>query len=93
VVDSADRVYELVVSNPHLGTSVVADGRVLSKLEPGDRVRVQRADVRFQQIVVPGHSYYRRLREKLGWGGQLRGSGAESPESKAEGGGRKPAGG
>jgi NAD+ kinase len=71
VVDSADRVYELVVSEPHPGTSVVADGRVLARLEPGDRVRVERAEAQFKLVDIPGHDYYRTLREKLGWGGRL----------------------
>ena len=71
VVDSADRVFELVVANPHEGTTVVADGRVLGKMKPGDRVRIARADARFKLVKVAGHSYYRTLREKLGWGGQL----------------------
>ena len=71
VVDSADRVYELVVSEPKGGTSVVVDGRVLCMLQPGDRVRVQRAAVQFKLVAAPGHSYYRTLREKLGWGGRL----------------------
>ena len=54
------------------GTAAVVDGRVLCTLEPGDRVRVRQADVRFKMIAVPGHSYYRTLREKLGWGGRLK---------------------
>ena len=69
VVDSADRTYELVVPRPNAGTSLVCDGKVLSRLEPGDRIRVQRADARFGLVAVPGHSYYRTLRDKLGWGG------------------------
>lgn len=72
VVDSAERVYELVVENPHAGTSVVVDGHVLCTLEAGDRVRVERAAVRFTLVAAPGHSYYRTLREKLGWGGRLK---------------------
>jgi NAD+ kinase len=71
VVDSADRVYEMAVTNPTDKTSVVADGRVLSAVEPGDRIRVEQAAVRFKLIAAPGHSYYRTLREKLGWGGRL----------------------
>ena len=71
VVDSADRLYELVVSKPGPGTSVVVDGIVLATLEPGDRVRVRRAEPTFRLIAAPGHSYYRTLREKLGWGGRL----------------------
>jgi NAD+ kinase len=70
VVDAADRVYELSVANPSPGTSVVVDGRVLCALEPGDRVRVERAHARFKLIAAPGHSYYRTLRDKLGWGGR-----------------------
>lgn len=72
VVDSAERVYELTVERPNEGTSVVADGRVLGTLAPGDRVRVERADVTFKLVAAPGHSYYRTLRDKLGWGGRLR---------------------
>ncbi len=44
VVDSAERKYELVVREPHPGTSVVADGRVVCNLESGDRVRVERSE-------------------------------------------------
>ena len=71
VVDSADRVYELAVANPHPGTTVVVDGAVLATLQPNDRVRVQRAQATFRLVEAPGHSYYRTLREKLGWGGRL----------------------
>ncbi|MBX9791270.1 MAG: NAD(+)/NADH kinase [Pirellulales bacterium] len=72
VVDSAERKYELEVTRPNPGTTVVADGRTLSLMAPYDRVRIVRAQPKFQLVEVPGHSYYRTLREKLGWGGQLR---------------------
>ncbi|MCL4193526.1 MAG: NAD(+)/NADH kinase [Thermoguttaceae bacterium] len=72
VVDLADRVYELEVLRPNPGTSAVADGRVLCTLERADRVRVERARPRFLLVSAPGHSYYRTLREKLGWGGRLK---------------------
>jgi len=72
VVDSADRVYELVVANAREATPVVVDGRILCTLEPGDRVRVEKADARFTLVAAPGHGYYRTLREKLGWGGRLK---------------------
>src|SRR5689334_11811715 len=71
VVDSAERVYELVVPKPHVGSSLVVDGIVVAPLEPQDRVRLTRAESRFQLLAVPGHNYYRTLREKLGWGGRL----------------------
>jgi NAD+ kinase len=72
VVDAADRVYELQVRRPHPGTTLVCDGKTMSLLISGDRVRVSRADVTFGLVAAPGHSYYRTLRDKLGWGGQLR---------------------
>lgn len=71
VVDSADRVYEMAVVKAGEGTAAIVDGRVLSALQPGDRVHVRKANVRFKMITVPGHSYYRTLREKLGWSGRL----------------------
>jgi len=78
VVDSADRVYELVLSRGEQGTAAVADGRALCGLELQDRVRVEKAGVRFKLVAPPQHSYYRTLREKLGWGGKFsRGTGSE----------------
>ena len=72
VVDTADRVYEMAVERPSEGTSVVVDGRLLCQLQPGDRVRVERAKEQFKLVTDPSHTYYRTLREKLGWGGQLK---------------------
>jgi NAD+ kinase len=72
VVDSADRVYELSVAQPNDGTAVVVDGQVLCQLQSQDRVRIVRAASRFKLVEVAGHSYYRTLREKLGWGGRVR---------------------
>ncbi|MBN1910966.1 MAG: NAD(+)/NADH kinase [Pirellulales bacterium] len=72
VVDGAHRVYELVVAQPNPRSSVVVDGRALDTLAPNDRVRVTRADVQFRLVAAPGHTYYRTLREKLGWSGRLK---------------------
>lgn len=72
VVDSADRTIEMAVPKPNEGTSLVVDGRVLGTLEPDDRVRIIRSAAMFQTVEVHGQSYYRTLREKLGWGGQLK---------------------
>jgi NAD+ kinase len=74
VVDAADRTYELVVPHPHAGTSLVVDGRLITTLTAADRVAVKRSEARFQLVEVVGHGYYRRLRDKLGWGGGLRAS-------------------
>ena len=71
VVDTADRVYEIVVSKPNESTCVVLDGQQLSKLTEKHRVRISRADSVFELIQVEGNSYYGTLREKLGWGGRF----------------------
>ena len=72
VVDTADRIYEMSVIEPNESTSVVIDGQPLHAVTKDDRIRIQRADVKFQLIEIHGHGYYRTLREKLGWGGRLR---------------------
>ena len=71
VVDTADRVYEVVVPQPNEGTMVVVDGRPLWRLTASDRVRVVRAEPTFKLLEVRGQSYYRTLRDKLGWAGHL----------------------
>ncbi len=71
VVDTAERVYELVARRPNQSTAAVLDGQVLTTLTPADRVRVRRAESVFQLIEISGRGYYQTLREKLGWRGDL----------------------
>ncbi len=71
LVDSADTLLELTVTEPNESTSIVVDGRILGRLLPGDRVRIERADLPFQMLSVNGHDDYRALRDKLGWGGSV----------------------
>lgn len=71
VVDSADRVYELSVPDPNAGTTLVVDGKEICRLTADDRVRVERSRAEFQLVEISGRGYYRTLREKLHWGGQL----------------------
>jgi NAD+ kinase len=71
VVEAADRVYQIEFASADAEAAVVVDGRVLSPLRLGDRVKVSRAAPRFKLLAATGHSYYRTLREKLGWGGSL----------------------
>ena len=69
VVDSANRVYQLRIRSANV--PVMLDGRCMAKAESGDLVLVKRAPDRFKMIKLPGFSYYRTLREKLGWSGRL----------------------
>ena len=71
LVNTADHRIEMVVEKPHAQTAVVVDGRQLHTLTPADRVCVRRAEPKFKMVEVPGYSYYRTLREKLGWGGHI----------------------
>lgn len=71
VIDAAQRDYCLVVPAPNEGSACVVDGRQLTRLEPGDRVRVALAKPRFHLIETSQHGYYSTLRDKLAWGGGL----------------------
>ncbi|MFN3191822.1 MAG: NAD(+)/NADH kinase [Aureliella sp.] len=72
VVDRADRVFEMFVRQGHETVSAVFDGRVLGPLREGDCYRISRAPVSFQMLRIPSKNEYGTLREKLGWGGNLR---------------------
>lgn len=72
IVVPATSTFEAVVRQPSDATAVVVDGRMLCNLSGEDRVQVARASTSFQLIQVRGHTYYRTLREKLGWSGRLR---------------------
>ncbi|MGE3820900.1 MAG: NAD(+)/NADH kinase [Isosphaeraceae bacterium] len=67
LVDGAQRVYEL---NPLSDGAcvLVIDGQVQIPLRKGDRVIVRKGATPLPMVRLPGHSFYRTLREKLGWG-------------------------
>lgn len=72
VVDTADRVFKLMLRVNHPTASLVVDGRVICHLESDLKVRIARASSSFQLISVPGHDDYQALRDKLGWSGKPR---------------------
>lgn len=72
IVDTADRIYEIVVDEPNESTSLVVDGQRIVKLTAEHRVQISRAEPVFQLIEVSGRNYYRTLREKLGWRGEFK---------------------
>lgn len=71
LVDSADTHLELTVTEPNDSTSVVFDGRVMDRLQTGDRISVKAAEESFRMLALPSQNDYRTLREKLGWGGSV----------------------
>ncbi|MCC6508528.1 MAG: NAD(+)/NADH kinase [Pirellulaceae bacterium] len=72
VVDSSERVFDMVVRQGNATTSAVVDGRPLCTLAEGDTYRIGRAPVSFKMIAIPGKNEYQTLRDKLGWGGNPR---------------------
>jgi len=72
LVDNAECTYTLTVPDVPPGAMTVIDGQIRRPLENGDVITVRKASVRFQLVKIAGHSYYRTLHRKLGWGGQPR---------------------
>ncbi len=54
------------------GVTLVVDGQIKTPFQSGDRAVIRKAPVAFQLARLPGHSYYKSLHRKLGWGGQAR---------------------
>lgn len=67
LVDGAHKVFEFSVLTPASATLVI-DGQVQLPLTPGDRVTVRRGETPLPIVRLRGHSFYRTVREKLGWG-------------------------
>ena len=68
LVDSPSRCFELAVKQP---ITLLLDGIKVTVIEPEDMVRIKRDEQTFKTLDVPGYSYYRTLRTKLGWNGSL----------------------
>jgi NAD+ kinase len=69
IVVSADSIVEIeLAGRPETRAQVVCDGIPVCELEPGLRLRVERAPVSATLLHPPGHDYFRILRSKLHWG-------------------------
>lgn len=68
LVDSAHKTFEMVPRGEGSAMVLVVDGQVQVPLKPGDRVTIRRGQTPFPMIRLPGYSFYRTLRDKLGWG-------------------------
>jgi NAD+ kinase len=70
LVDAADKTYTIAVRrlSPAASLHLIVDGQEQGQLTIDHRVVVRRAPVAFRLVKVPGHSYYRTLRDKLRWG-------------------------
>jgi NAD+ kinase len=68
LVDGSHKLYEMIPQGKGIATSLVIDGQIQVPLSAGDRVTVRRGAKPFPMVRLPGHSFYRTLRDKLGWG-------------------------
>jgi NAD+ kinase len=68
LVDSTHKVFEVIPQGSGIATVLVIDGQVQVPVSGGDRVIVRRGVSPFPMVRLPGHSFYRTLRDKLGWG-------------------------
>jgi NAD+ kinase len=68
LVDNHNKIYELIPREGEGQIVLVIDGQVQIPLRKGDRVTVRRGETPFPMVRLPGHSFYRTLRDKLGWG-------------------------
>lgn len=67
LVDSANKTYTIRVRRVSEAWLSV-DGQAVTQLSAEHRVVIRRAPVNFLRVLVPGHSYYQTLRDKLRWG-------------------------
>jgi NAD+ kinase len=69
LVDGADKLYDL---EPHCdaghGVTLVVDGQIQRVVPPGAHVLIRKGEIAFPMVRLEGHSFYRTLRDKLGWG-------------------------
>lgn len=68
VVESAHRTIEMTPRGEGIAMVLVIDGQVQLSIQAGDRVTIRRDKTPFPMVRLPGHSFYRTLRDKLGWG-------------------------
>jgi NAD+ kinase len=67
LVDGDHKLYE-ITPRGQSATLLVVDGQVQVPLVEGDRIEIRRGTAPFPMVRLPGHSFYRTLRDKLGWG-------------------------
>jgi len=73
LVDCTHKVFELTSNNPDGSTYLVVDGQVQIPLNRGDAIAIRRGASSFPMVRLPGQTFYRTLRDKLGWGASLPG--------------------
>lgn len=68
LIDSAHKVFEMTPRGDGVAMTLIIDGQVQIPLGRGDRVSIRRGRTPFPMVRLADHSFYRTLRDKLGWG-------------------------
>jgi NAD+ kinase len=68
LVDGAHKIFEITPRGDGISTVLVIDGQVQIPLHAGDRVSIRRGRTHLPMVRLQGHSFYRILRDKFGWG-------------------------
>ncbi len=68
VVSARSQVELELVARPETHAEVTCDGRLLSRMSPGDRLLISTEGRRITLLHPQGYDYYRLLRSKLNWG-------------------------
>lgn len=69
IVFDDSRKIELLVPDQRDQLLLTADGRLVSKLTNASRIKIQRAEFELPLVTLENSSFYRVLRQKLGWFG------------------------
>jgi NAD+ kinase len=72
IVLHPDSELEIELLSKDLRADLILDGRSAGNLSPGDRIYLSRHPVPYPLLAMPGLDPYRRLRDRLGWSGNLR---------------------
>lgn len=67
LVESADKEYRIRLAKPNDSAMVILDGQESVEVTARDQIVIRRAPVQFQLVKVPGHGYFKTLRDKLRW--------------------------
>ncbi len=68
VVDTAEKTYTISLGEGSDEAALVIDGQDFVTLKQSQRAVVRKAPVTFGLVKIPGHSFFRTLRNKLHWG-------------------------
>ncbi len=68
IVESAEKSFAIRLCGGTEQALVAVDGQAIAEVTARHRIVIRKAEVTFQLVKAPGHSYYQTLHDKLRWG-------------------------